>query len=125
VQGRGGHVYDFELHIIKVKNPDYCNVASVDMRFVLPEKFGHFKERQGHAMFCEMHDLQTIEIICRNSWGSSNMHIRIPYYADYISGMFWVRVKNLIWRQANGSAKNIGIIVNFQQFDLKEWPKQD
>ena len=53
------------------------------------------------------------------------MHIRIPYHADYISGLFYVRVKNLIWREANGSAKNIGIYVNFQHFDLKEWPKQD
>jgi hypothetical protein len=76
-------------------------------------------------MFCEMHDPQRQEIICRNSWGSYFMHIRIPYRADYITDMYNVRVKNLIWVAGDRKAKDIGILVNFQHFDQEEWPKQD
>jgi hypothetical protein len=41
VQGRGGHVYKFELLITKVVNPEKSHVACVDMRFVLPVRFCH------------------------------------------------------------------------------------
>ena len=87
VQGRGGHIYSFKLIIKPAKDPLHCNVAAVDMRFVLPEKRGEAKPI-GHAVFCEEHDPEEGEIICRNSWGSVLQHIRIPYRADYILGLY-------------------------------------
>jgi hypothetical protein len=125
VQGRGGHIYMFELHITMVDNPQKSHVVCVDLRFALPEKYGQFKAEQGHAMFCEMHDPQRQEIICRNSWGSKLMHIRIPYRPDYKLYLYKVTVKNLIWLSNTRKAKDIGICVNFQHFDQEKWPKQD
>ena len=113
VQGRGGHVYKFVLHITEVDNPPYCHIAAVDMRFVLPENFGGEDEPVGHAMFCEKHDPNKEEIICRNSWGSSYQHLRIPYYADYIFGLYYVRVKDLIWLAGDDTEKDRGIFENY------------
>jgi len=51
VIGDGGHNYKLKIFIEATTNYEAANIASVDLRYVLPQIFGNYKFRQGHAMF--------------------------------------------------------------------------
>lgn len=86
------------------------------MRFVLPEDFGGDDEPVAHALFCEKDDPKMEKMICRNSWGSKNMHIPIPYNANFILGLYCVRIEDLIRCEANDNGYDETLLKNFVSY---------
>ena len=85
---------------------------------MLPEYFGDEDKPAAHALFCEKDDPKKEEMICRNSWGSKFMHIAIPYNANFILGLYCVRIEELIRCEANDNGHDETLIKNFVSYKM-------
>jgi hypothetical protein len=112
VQGSNGHIYDYELVIEQSYKHNASHVATVDMRNILPRLFGHHKERQGHAMFCEFQSGDYVTL--RNSWGSEHKHIQVHKDEPSLK-LYYIHVKNFIWRGFR-SREDIFIFKDFKHY---------